>query len=131
MKPSNYQKYYSFAAYISSPNAKSHKVLSEKWLADWQNSSSYKKHIDSITQDKNLKLVAWMSVIDQDEPKNRTSTFTDIYSPQEIGLDLAYKIHIDSMHKFFVKYGYIPAYADFNGYIYIEGLHLSSDKKET
>jgi hypothetical protein len=131
MKPLNFQKYYSFAAYISSPNAKSHKVLSEKWLADWQNSSSYKKHIDSITQDINLNLVVCMSVIDQDEPKNRVSNFIDIYTPQEISLDLAYKIHIDSMHNFFVNYGYIPAYADFNGFIYIEGLHLSLDKKET
>jgi hypothetical protein len=54
MKPLNYQKYYSFDEYISSPNAKSHKVLSEKWLTDWQNSTSYKNHIDSITQDINL-----------------------------------------------------------------------------
>jgi hypothetical protein len=72
-----------------------------------------------------------MIVIDQDEPKTRVSTFIDIYSPKEISLDLAYKIHIDSMHNFFVNYGYIPAYADFNGFIYLKGLHLSSGKRGT
>jgi hypothetical protein len=120
----SFQKYYSFVEYISSPNAKALKGISEKWLADWQNSPSYQKHIDSITQDKRLSLVVWMTVVDEENPKNAKQTFIDIHSPQEITPDFAYKVHIDSVHNFFVEHSYIPAYAEYNGYIYIEGLHL-------
>ena len=121
----NFQKYYSFEEYISSPNAKSHKAISEKWLSDWKNSNSYQKHIDTINNDKNLSLVVVMRVIDQDDTEKRKASFIDIYSPDEITDAFAYKTHIDSLYNFFVAYKYIPAYCAFRGFIYIDGLHLS------
>ena len=121
----NLKQYYSFEEYMSSPIALYHRKMSEQWLSDWQNSDSYKKHIDTITKDTNLNQKVLMIVSDECVVDNNKANYIDINYPEEITKEFAYKVYVDSLHSFFLEYKYIPAKVAWTTAIYIEGLPSS------